>query len=107
MTDTMTSMELIKVDSMTAYSLEPGDLIDVDGDVVTVKNIVALNDGYEMEIVNDFGEEDIIYPSDDQLFDVYIDDQVGRGPVPNVRIKKPQTDPQNLLFCDIFAKLIT
>ena len=74
MTDTMTSMELIKVDSMTAYSLEPGDLIDVDGDVVTVKNIVALNDGYEMEIVNDFGEEDVIYPSDDQLFDLYIDD---------------------------------
>ena len=57
MTDTMTTMELIKVDSMTAYSLEPGDLIEVDGDVVTIKNIVALNNGYEIEIVNDFGEE--------------------------------------------------
>ena len=74
MTDTIKTMELIKVDSMTAYSLEPGDLIDVDGEVVTIKNIVALNDGYEMEIVNDFGEEDVIYPSDNQLFDLYIED---------------------------------
>jgi hypothetical protein len=74
MTDTITTMELIKVDTMTAYSLESGDLIDVDGDIVTVKNIVALNDGYEIEIVNDFGEEDVIYPGDDTLFDLYIED---------------------------------
>lgn len=74
MTDTMTAMELIKVDRLTAYSLEPGDLIDVDGEIVTVKNIVALDNGYEMEIFNDFGEDDTIYPSDDQFFDLYIDD---------------------------------
>lgn len=80
MTDTMTTMELIKVDSMTAYSLEPGDLIEVDGDVVTIKNIVALNHGYEIEIVNDFGEEDVIYPGDDDMFDLYIEDQLGLGP---------------------------
>ena len=43
-------------------------------DVVTIKNIVSLNNGYEMEIVNDFGEEDVIYPTDDQLFDLYIED---------------------------------
>ena len=74
MDDTMTTMELIKVDRFTAYSMEPGDMIDVDGEIVTVKNIVSLNNGYELEIVNDFGEEDVIYPSDDQMFDVYIDD---------------------------------
>ena len=74
MSDTITSMELIKVDRFTAYSMEPGDMIDVDGEIVTVKNIVALNNGYELEIVNDFGEEDVIYPSDDQMFDLYIDD---------------------------------
>lgn len=74
MTDTMTSMELIKVDTFTAYSMEPGDMIDIGGEIVTVKNVVALNNGYEIEIVNDFGEEDVIYPGDDQLFDVYIDD---------------------------------
>jgi hypothetical protein len=74
MSDTITSMELIKVDRFTAYSMEPGDMIDVDGEVVTVKNVIPLTNGYELEIVNDFGEEDTIYPSDDQLFDVYIDD---------------------------------
>lgn len=74
MTATMTTMELIKVDRLTAYSLEPGDLIDVDGEIVTVKNVVALDNGYEMEIFNDFGEDDTIYPSDEQFFDLYIDD---------------------------------
>jgi hypothetical protein len=74
MDDTLTVMELIKVDTMTAYSLEAGDMIDVNGEIVTVNNVVALNDGYEIEIVNDFGEEDVIYPSDNQLFDLYIED---------------------------------
>ncbi len=74
MTDTMTTMELIKVDTLTAYSLEPGDLIDVDGDIVTVVNIEALADGYEIDIVNDFGEDDTIHADDDELFDLYIDD---------------------------------
>jgi hypothetical protein len=74
MTDTITSMELIKVDTLTAYSLEPGDLIDVDGDIVTVVNVESLDKGYEIDIVNDFGEDDTVYASDDELFDLYIDD---------------------------------
>jgi len=74
MTDTMTTMELIKVDTLTAYSLEPGDLIDVDGDIVTVVNVEALDNGYEIDIVNDFGEDDTIHADDDELFDLYIDD---------------------------------
>lgn len=74
MTDTMTTMDLIKVDTLTAYSLEPGDLIEVDGDIVTVTNVVSLNEGYEVEIVNDFGEEDVIYPSDYDQFDLYLID---------------------------------
>lgn len=74
MTDTITSMELIKVDRLTAYSMEPGDLIDVDGDIVTVVNVESLDKGYEIDIVNDFGEDDTIYADDDRLFDLYIDD---------------------------------
>jgi hypothetical protein len=74
MTDTMTTMELIKVDTLTAYSMEPGDLIDVDGEIVTVLNVEALEDGYEIDIVNDFGEDDTIHASDDERFDLYIDD---------------------------------
>lgn len=74
MPDTITSMELIKVDTLTAYSLEPGDLIDVDGDIVTVVNVESLDKGYEIDIVNDFGEDDTVYASDDELFDLYIDD---------------------------------
>jgi hypothetical protein len=73
MTDTIAVMELIKVDTLTAYSMEPGDLIDVDGEVVTVVNIEALADGYEIDIVNDFGEDDTIYAGDDERFDLYID----------------------------------
>jgi hypothetical protein len=74
MTDTMTTMELIKVDTLTAYSMEPGDLIDVDGEIVTVVNVEALSDGYEIDIVNDFGEDDTIHAGDNELFDLYIED---------------------------------
>ena len=70
----MTTMELIKVDRFTAYSMEPDDLIDVNGEIVTVINVVSLDDGYSIDIVNDFGEDDTIYVSDDQLFDLYIED---------------------------------
>jgi hypothetical protein len=72
MDDTLTRMELIKVDSMTAYSLETDDMIAVNGEIVTIVNVNPLNDGYEIEIVNDFGEEDVIYPSDDDMFDLYV-----------------------------------
>ena len=74
MPDTITTMELIKVDTLTAYSMEPGDLIDVDGEIVTVVNVEALEDGYEIDIVNDFGEDDTVFAGDDERFDLYIDD---------------------------------
>lgn len=72
MTATINGMDLIKVDTLTAYSLEPGDLIDVNGEVVTVVYVDSLDDGYEIDIVNDFGEDDTIYASDDELFDLYM-----------------------------------
>jgi hypothetical protein len=67
-------MELIKVDTLTAYSIEPGDMIDIAGDIVTVVNVITLDEGYDIEIVNDFGEDDTVHVSDDDRFDLYIDD---------------------------------
>ena len=65
-------MELIKVDTMTAYSLEPGDMVEIGGEIVTIVDVEPLDEGYEIDIVNDFGEDDTVYATDDQLFDLYI-----------------------------------
>ena len=65
-------MELIKVDTMTAYSLEPGDMVEIGGEIVTIVDIEPLDEGYEIDIINDFGEDDTVYATDDQLFDLYI-----------------------------------
>jgi len=73
MTATMATMDLIKVDILTPYSIEPGDLIGVDGDIVTVTSVESLSDGYSIEYVNDFGEEESLRCDDDAKFYLYIE----------------------------------
>lgn len=74
MSVTMIAMDLIKVDVLTPYSIEPGDLIGIAGDVVTITNVEALSDGYTLEYVNDFGEEESLHCADDAKFYLYIEE---------------------------------
>lgn len=74
MTATITTMDLIRVDRLQPYSIEPGDMIGIAGDIVTVTNIEPLEDGYVIEYVNDFGEEDSLHCEDDSQFYLYIED---------------------------------
>ena len=50
----------MKVDLLTSGQLEVDDLILVGDEVVSIVNIVSLPDGYTLEIINDFGEREII-----------------------------------------------
>ena len=70
----MIDTELIKADSLLVYSLEVGDLIKHDGDIVEVTDIVvdATGDNYTITIVNDFGEEDYIMYAFDAYVDIYV-----------------------------------
>jgi hypothetical protein len=74
MTATMIDMELIKVDSLTPDSLEIGDLIDYNNEIVEVLFIESdsTGDNYDVQIVNDFGEKEIIQFAFNDEVDWYV-----------------------------------
>ena len=70
MADTMMDMEYVKVDILTSGQLEVDDLILVGDEVVSIVEIVSLPDGYTLEIINDFGEREIIQVGEYEQFDL-------------------------------------
>ena len=74
MTATMIDMELIKADTLTADSLEVGDLISYNNEIVEVLFIESdsTGDNYDVQIVNDFGEKEIIQFAFDSEIDWYV-----------------------------------
>jgi hypothetical protein len=72
MSDTIDVMDYVKVDILTAGQLEVDDLIMVNNEVVSIVEIVSLRDGYTLEIINDFGEREVIEVEEYQQFDLII-----------------------------------
>lgn len=74
MTATMINMELIKVDSLTPDSLEIGDLINYNDEIVEVLFIESdsTGDNYDVQVVNDFGEKEVIQFAFDDIIDWYV-----------------------------------
>jgi hypothetical protein len=70
MPDTMMNMDYVKVDILTAGQLEVDDLIQVGDEVVSIVEIVSLADGYTLEIINDFGEREVIEVGEYDQFDL-------------------------------------
>jgi hypothetical protein len=70
MADTMMDMEYVKVDILTSGQLEVDDLILVGDEVVSIVEIISLTDGYTLEIINDFGEREVIEVEEYQQFDL-------------------------------------
>jgi hypothetical protein len=58
--DTIALMDYYKVDILTAGQLMIDDCILVGDEVVSIVEIVSLPDGYTLEVVNDFGEREVI-----------------------------------------------
>jgi hypothetical protein len=63
-------MEYVKVDVLTSGQLEVDDLIQVGDEVVSIVEIISLRDGYTLEIINDFGEREVIEVAEYQQFDL-------------------------------------
>jgi hypothetical protein len=61
MTVTMNSMELIYADLLTPDQLMEEDIIEVDGDIVTVLGLDsdATGDTYYVAHINDYGDKDV------------------------------------------------
>jgi hypothetical protein len=68
--DTIALMDYYKVDILTAGQLMVDDCILIGDEVVSIVNIVSLPDGYTLEVVNDFGEREIIEVGEYDQFDL-------------------------------------
>lgn len=68
--DIIPIMDYIKIDVLTASQLMVDDLILIGDDVVSIADIISLPDGYSLEIVNDFGETEIIEVGEYDKFDL-------------------------------------
>ncbi len=68
--DIIPIMDYVKVDVLTAGQLEVDDLILVDNEVVSIVEIISLSDGYTLEVINDFGEREVIQVEEYQQFDL-------------------------------------
>jgi len=70
--DTIQIVDYVKVDMLTSGQLEIDDNILIADEVVSIVNIVSLPDGYTLEVVNDFGERDVIEVGEYDQFDLMI-----------------------------------
>ena len=70
MAATIMNMEYVKVDVLTSGQLEVDDLILVNDEVVSIVEIISLADGYTLEVINDFGEREVIEVAEYQQFDL-------------------------------------
>jgi ribosome maturation factor RimP len=65
-------VDYVKVDILNAGQLEVNDCILIGDEVVSIVDIVSLPDGYTLEVINDFGERDIIEVGEYEQFDLMI-----------------------------------
>ena len=70
--DTIQIVDYVKADILTSGQLEIDDCILIGDEVVSIVDIVSLPDGYTLEIVNDFGEREIIEVGEYEQFDLMI-----------------------------------
>jgi hypothetical protein len=70
--DTIQIMDYVKADILTSGQLMIDDCILIGDEVVSIAEIVSLRDGYTLEVVNDFGERDVIEVGEYDQFDLMI-----------------------------------
>ena len=70
--DTIQIVDYVKADVLTSGQLLVDDCILIGDEVVTIAEIVSLPDGYTLEVVNDFGERDVIEVGEYDQFDLMV-----------------------------------
>ena len=68
--DTIQIVDYVMVDILTAGQLMVDDCILINDEVVSIVDITSLPDGYTLEVVNDFGESEIIEVGEYDQFDL-------------------------------------
>ena len=72
MSATIFDMDYRIVDTLNVDQLEPSDLIEISGDIVQVKSIIPIKNGYAITWENEFGEKDLTEVDDYARFDLYV-----------------------------------
>ena len=70
--DTIQIVDYVKADVLTSGQLMVDDCILIGNEVVSIAEIVSLRDGYTLEVVNDFGERDVIEVGEYDQFDLMV-----------------------------------
>jgi hypothetical protein len=70
----MNPMELAKADDLRIHELQIGDLIGYNDEIVEVTFIESdsTGDNYDIEIVNDFGEKEVVQFAFDEVVNWYV-----------------------------------
>jgi hypothetical protein len=73
MSDTITNMELVYVDTLTPSQLMENDLVEIEGNVVEVIYIEcdSTGDNYAITYRNDYDEEDDFICNYEHMFKLY------------------------------------
>ena len=74
MNATINAMELVKADQLTVDAVEIGDLISYNDEIVEVIDIQSdsTGDKYNIEVINDFGEKEVVEFAFDEEVDWYV-----------------------------------
>jgi hypothetical protein len=72
MSDTMMSMELVFADYLLPNQLAEGDLIKLENQYLTVKEISETKEGYNLVLADDFDDEDEYFIPDDTKIEWYV-----------------------------------
>jgi len=64
----------IDIDKINVRFLEPGDLIQRDGQIVAIENVTYIDDSYLIETINDFDEVDEFVADENDYFTLYMFD---------------------------------
>ena len=68
----MLTMDYRVGDVLNSDQLEVSDLIGLGDEVVKIKSIAPIKDGFSLEIENEFGEKDIIEIGDYEQLELFI-----------------------------------
>jgi hypothetical protein len=72
MSDTMMSMELRFADYLLPNQLAEGDLIKLENQYLTVKEISETKEGYNLVLADDFDDEEEYFILDDTKIEWYV-----------------------------------
>ena len=72
MTDTILDMQLKLADTLFPDQLMEGDIIKIDDEYFTIKEMIQNDEGFNISVINDYEEQLDIFLFDDETVQLYV-----------------------------------